>query len=370
MKRILPILLALLLPAIVHGQASRLGHIGATSSPSLRGNFLASLWRYFSPSGAGGFGVLLTKLHISIPPNSAGDLLTLFFLLICPFAWILQFSCAHFGYSFSRPFTTSQLRGYLFDMFRGVKVIPIQSAFLRRNPTNISRFIDPIVVDTIDVPSRLRLGANVLKKGLEGRNPPRAYSYSSSPISMKTIGARVVTTLFHISPSRIFRSRFVCHACIVMVFGVVVNSSFSAEAQASRMDWNVQTINSSAPQPGGQYPVLAIPNSVVHVCSAPANAVPCTNYATTYASASGSACTPPAQFTRDNSTTCVANADAQGGWGVWMDAGNYQYTITTTYGSFGPYDFSIGGGRGGRRYRSKVWKWDWCRYCCNSLPNG
>ena len=102
-----------------------------------------------------------------------------------------------------------------------------------------------------------------------------------------------------------------------------------AFGQAARWDYQVTTINQSAPQPGGMYPVLAIPGSAVQICNAPVNAVPCTNYATTYTSATmTTACPSNAQFTRPGSNVCVANADAQGGFGFWSSAGIYQYTVT------------------------------------------
>lgn len=127
---------------------------------------------------------------------------------------------------------------------------------------------------------------------------------------------------------------------------------------ASRYDNIVSTINQSAPIPGGLYPALYIPNSGVNICLAPANAVPCTNFATTYTNAAESATCPssatPANntpLTRPGSNTCVGNSDGQGGWGVWMNPGTYQFTITTVQGSYGPYDFTVaatsGGGGGG-----------------------
>jgi hypothetical protein len=119
-----------------------------------------------------------------------------------------------------------------------------------------------------------------------------------------------------------------------------------AFGQAARWDYQVTTINQSAPQPGGMYPVLAIPGSAVQICNAPVNAVPCTNYATTYTSATmTTACPSNAQFTRPGSNVCVANADAQGGFGFWSSAGIYQYTVTTTYGSSGPYDLTTSSGQ-------------------------
>ena len=127
-------------------------------------------------------------------------------------------------------------------------------------------------------------------------------------------------------------------ALLLLLMGI------DAFGQASRYDWTVSTINQSAPQPGGMYPVLNIPGSAVQICNSPANAVPCTNYAVTYEDAAQSAtCSAPTQLTRPGTNVCVAGADAQGGFGLWIASGNYQYTVTTTYGSFGPYDFSVGG---------------------------
>lgn len=123
--------------------------------------------------------------------------------------------------------------------------------------------------------------------------------------------------------------------------------SVQAFGQAFRVDPTQWTINSN-PQPNALYPMLSLPGSGVAMCQAPANAVPCTNFATTFTSSTGlTTCTAPAQLTRPGSNVCVAGMDAQGGFGAWLGAGNYQYTITTSYGSFGPYDLSVGAAGGG-----------------------
>ncbi len=130
--------------------------------------------------------------------------------------------------------------------------------------------------------------------------------------------------------------------------------------QSVRMNWNVYTINSSAPLPGALYPVLASTSARINICHAPATgftvlnpvtntiSTGCTNYAQTYTNAAQSGtCTAPTQLTRTSSTTCVGTADAEGGFGAWLPAGTYQYTVTLSYGSFGPYDFTVGGSGGG-----------------------
>jgi hypothetical protein len=133
-------------------------------------------------------------------------------------------------------------------------------------------------------------------------------------------------------------------------FGILISlflMSSPVFAQAVRWDWNVQTINTIAPLPGAMYPVLAIPGAGISFCNAPANAVPCTNYATTYTSVTATTtCPSTAQLTRSNSATCVAKADSLGGFGVWITSGTYQYTVSTVYGNFGPYDVTVGFGSG------------------------
>src|SRR5215472_13995009 len=82
-----------------------------------------------------------------------------------------------------------------------------------------------------------------------------------------------------------------------------------AHSQAVRWDSHALTINSSAPLPGALYPVLAITSATVSICT--------------------------------------ASPDGEGSIGAWLTAGTYQYNITTSYGSFGPFQFSVGAGASG-----------------------
>lgn len=91
--------------------------------------------------------------------------------------------------------------------------------------------------------------------------------------------------------------------------------------------------------------ILTIPSSVqVAFCSFPANAVPCTNKATTYTSVTlGTPCSTSTQITLTGSTTCVASPDAQQNWGVWVPSGQYSYTLTLPGGvNLGPYIVNFG----------------------------
>jgi hypothetical protein len=115
-------------------------------------------------------------------------------------------------------------------------------------------------------------------------------------------------------------------------------------AQAVRYAGNVYTINSSSPQPGGLYPVLASTSATVQICTYSTSQT-CPSLATTYTNAAQSAsCPVTAQLTPSNSGACTAAVDSTGNFGAWLLAGNYQYMVNTSYGTFGPYDFSVGGG--------------------------
>lgn len=80
-------------------------------------------------------------------------------------------------------------------------------------------------------------------------------------------------------------------------------------------------------------------NPIIAFCNFPANAVPCTNKATTYTNATlATPCATSTQIVLDATTSCVASPDAQNNWGVWVALGQYAYTITLAGGvNLGPY---------------------------------
>jgi hypothetical protein len=90
----------------------------------------------------------------------------------------------------------------------------------------------------------------------------------------------------------------------------------------------------------------AAPNSpTLTVCHSPANAVPCTNYATTYKGA-GIASPNGAQDTPDpNALTsaCQSTGDGQGNIGFWAPAGTYDYTVCIGLNCYGHCTITIGG---------------------------
>jgi hypothetical protein len=91
------------------------------------------------------------------------------------------------------------------------------------------------------------------------------------------------------------------------------------------------------------------PNSpVLSVCNSPANAVPCTNYATVF-QANGTACPNGAQDTPIPATTssCQPTGDAVGQIGFWAYPGTYDYTVCIQNNCLGPYTVTLGAASGG-----------------------
>lgn len=99
--------------------------------------------------------------------------------------------------------------------------------------------------------------------------------------------------------------------------------------------------------------VSVIANAQVNFCSYPANAVPCTNYATAYTDVTaGTAC--------NGSNGCAnpTTSDSGGNFGAWLLPGHYVYTITYRGTSYGPYDITPGGtGSGGGVALSNTSPW-------------
>lgn len=86
------------------------------------------------------------------------------------------------------------------------------------------------------------------------------------------------------------------------------------------------------------------PNSpILSVCSVPANAVPCTNFVTTFNSA-GVPCANGSQDTpQPQPSACQSTGDAQGNIGFWAPPGAYDYTVCIANNCFGPYRVTLGG---------------------------
>jgi hypothetical protein len=116
--------------------------------------------------------------------------------------------------------------------------------------------------------------------------------------------------------------------------------------QGARFEGNVVQVATIA----GFTDVLTfVSTAQVTLCTYPANAVPCTNKATTYTLPTlATACSTAQQLTLPGSNSCTSSTDAFGNWGVWIPSGTFSYTITIAGVNLGPYTFSAGGtGNGG-----------------------
>ena len=133
---------------------------------------------------------------------------------------------------------------------------------------------------------------------------------------------------------------------LLFLFALLCALPAAIHAQGLRYGDNSQII--AVATPGG--PLLSVPGSVISWCNSPANAVPCTNKATTYTDITLSTpCATSTQVVLLATTSCVGKTDSYGNWGVWIAPGTYTYTVTLPGGaSIGPYTVTaIAGGGGG-----------------------
>lgn len=117
-----------------------------------------------------------------------------------------------------------------------------------------------------------------------------------------------------------------------------------AQAQNSRFDYAATTVQSSG---GNLVPLLAIPGAQVSFYIG-CTSLPCSTFASVFTSSSGTnACPSSAQVVLQLSTLCSSSADAQGNFGGWFLPGSYQYVITFSGKTYGPYQFTVGNQGGG-----------------------
>lgn len=127
-------------------------------------------------------------------------------------------------------------------------------------------------------------------------------------------------------------------AVLLVLFLAIGGSAF---AQGIRLD---QTVTQQGTIAGVTNAVIIPPNSQIAFCNFPANAVPCSNKATTYTTNTlGTPCSTSTQIVLTGTTSCVASPDSQGNWGIWTAQGQYAYTITLPSGvSLGPFNVTLG----------------------------
>jgi hypothetical protein len=110
---------------------------------------------------------------------------------------------------------------------------------------------------------------------------------------------------------------------ILRIAGIVAALCVMSQAQGIRFGDAVpsQTV---VRIPGTSPLVIAvIPNASISFCSAPANAVPCTNKAQTYSDITlTSTCPTGTQVVLNGTSSCVGSSDSLGNWGVWVPVGS------------------------------------------------
>lgn len=143
------------------------------------------------------------------------------------------------------------------------------------------------------------------------------------------------TLFWHVLPRR-----RICYSRHIITLLVFFALPFIANAQGVRIG-DEFPVTSALNTPGV---VMTVPNASISFCAYPANAVPCTNKITTYTDlALGTPCATSTQIVLAGTTTCVANTDSRGNWGLNIPPGNYSFTITIpSGGSFGPFNVTAG----------------------------
>lgn len=123
-------------------------------------------------------------------------------------------------------------------------------------------------------------------------------------------------------------------------------------AQNTRYDFQATTTTGV----GNLVPVLAIPGASISFYTG-CTTLPCSTPAVTYQSiSSGTACPSNAQvvWQLPLTQTCTSTADSQGDFGGYFQTGNYQFTETVSGHTYGPYEFSVGGGGGGNTFSNLI----------------
>lgn len=136
---------------------------------------------------------------------------------------------------------------------------------------------------------------------------------------------------------------------------LLIISTSLAFSQAVRVDVPIQTSGPNVPTSGGPLPqALWVANATVAVCAHPSAsyaacvAAPITTYTD---SSLSTPCDPSTPIVQLPGNTCSKFAGAAGNIGLWYNSGGanaaIDYYVTSTYGTFGPYTITQGGGGGG-----------------------
>ena len=126
--------------------------------------------------------------------------------------------------------------------------------------------------------------------------------------------------------------------CMAIVLLLLCASAF---AQTVRVDIPIQTYGPTVPTSSGPLPqTLWVANATVNLCTHPSGTLAACQAAplTTYTdSTGGTTCATATPLVQLPGSTCTASTGAASNIGFWYGGGSFDYWITTSYGSFGPF---------------------------------
>jgi hypothetical protein len=134
----------------------------------------------------------------------------------------------------------------------------------------------------------------------------------------------------------------------IAILTALLLAAVSSFGQAARVDIPLLTSGPSVPITGGPLPqVLWVANSAVYLCTHPSatlaacQAAPITTYTD---STEGTTCPTATPLVQLPGNTCTAATGTTANIGAWVAQGIFDYWITSSYWSYGPYTFYPPGG--------------------------
>jgi hypothetical protein len=127
----------------------------------------------------------------------------------------------------------------------------------------------------------------------------------------------------------------------IAILTLLILSAITVFGQAVRVDIPIQTTGPNVPSGIGPLPqALWIANAGVNICTHPsASLAACiASPVTTYTdSTKGTTCPPATPLVQLPGNTCTASTGVASTIGFWYGGGTFDYWITASYGSFGPF---------------------------------
>ena len=133
----------------------------------------------------------------------------------------------------------------------------------------------------------------------------------------------------------------------IILLTLLMLAAASAFSQATRVDIPLQTYGPNVPTSSGALPqALWSANAIVYLCTHPSPTLAAckASLIQTYTdSTETTPCPSASQLVQLPGTTCTAGTGAAATIGAWVPVTTFDYWVTVSYGSFGPYTFSPNG---------------------------